>query len=266
MNFVVNAVPASADKLQIIAHRGASYDAPENTIEAIRLAWQQGADGVEADFYLSADGQVVCIHDKDTQRVAGAKFVVKDTAYEDLKKLDVGIWKDPRWRGTRIPTLGQVLDEVPDGKFMVIELKVGPDIIEPVVRIIKKSSVLPEQIRIISFHADTIAECKRQLPAVPAHWLTSYKQQEDGTWQPGFEDVIAMLKRSGADGFGSQAQLEQFDVEFIQRLAEAGYPEFHVWTVDDPAVAHYYQGLGARWITTNRPGWLRDHMNVNRGE
>src|SRR5829696_4703105 len=79
-----------ADAQIIVAHRGASHDAPENTLAAFNLAWEQGADGVEADFYLTSDGNIICSHDPDTQRTAGVKHVISETPFAVLRKLDVG--------------------------------------------------------------------------------------------------------------------------------------------------------------------------------
>src|SRR5210317_1799983 len=89
----------------LVAHRGASGDAPENTLPAFQLAWQQGADAIEGDFRLTSDGQIVCVHDGDTKRVANRTLTVKDTSLDELRQLDVGAWKGTRWEGTRIPTL-----------------------------------------------------------------------------------------------------------------------------------------------------------------
>ena len=74
----------------IVAHRGASSDAPENTLPAFRRAWELGADAIEGDFRLTKDGRIVCIHDKDTKRVADAKLVVSDATLAQLRTLDVG--------------------------------------------------------------------------------------------------------------------------------------------------------------------------------
>ncbi|MDP6721144.1 MAG: glycerophosphodiester phosphodiesterase family protein, partial [Pirellulaceae bacterium] len=93
----------------IVAHRGASYDAPENTLAAFRLAWRQGADGIEGDFYLTKDGQIVCIHDADTKRTAGVSRQVAKSTLAELRELDVGRWKDEEFAGERMPTLQQVL-------------------------------------------------------------------------------------------------------------------------------------------------------------
>src|SRR3954469_20934435 len=74
----------------IVGHRGASHDAPENTLAAFKLAWAQGADGIENDWYLTSDGKLICSHDADTERTAGVKHVIKDTPFDELRKLDVG--------------------------------------------------------------------------------------------------------------------------------------------------------------------------------
>lgn len=246
----------------IVAHRGASHDAPENTLAAFRLAWTQGADGIEGDFYLSSDGHVVCIHDDTTERTAGVKLEVAKTPLADLKKLDVGSWKDKRFASERIPTLQEVIDTVPDGKRIVIELKFGPEIVAPVLEILKASKLKPEQILVISFKEKTIAELERLKPEIETHWLTGYEPDDDvGPWTPTAASVAQTIGQTGADGIGSQARRRVFDKKFINTLKEAGVKEFHVWTVDDVADARFYQNLGAYGITTNRPGFIRAELN-----
>jgi glycerophosphoryl diester phosphodiesterase len=248
----------------ITAHRGASYDAPENTLAAFRLAWEQGADAFEGDFYLTSDGQIVCTHDKDAKRVSGSPLVIEKASAEELRALDVGSWKGETWKNERMPTLEEVLDVVGDGKIFV-EIKSGPEIVVPLLKQLRESDVPDERIVIICFNEKVIAECERLAPELKTHWLTGYKQQKDGTWTPSVEQVLASLKSSGADGFGTQAQTEHVDAAFINRLAEEGYHEFHVWTVDDAEVARFYQGLGAWGVTTNRPEWLREQLGIGRG-
>ena len=97
----------SAGAVDIVAHRGASADAPENTVPAFQLAWERGADRIEGDFFLTSDGVIVCFHDKTTKRLGGGNLKVSSTPYQQLRALDVGAWKDPKWKGTRIPTLGR---------------------------------------------------------------------------------------------------------------------------------------------------------------
>jgi glycerophosphoryl diester phosphodiesterase len=244
----------------IIAHRGASHDAPENTLAAFRLAWEQGADGIEGDFMLTADERIVCFHDVDTQRVAGERRVVKQSTFVELHSLDVGSWKGERWRGERIASLEQVLAIVPTGKKLVVELKDGPEIVEPLGVELARSTIATENILIISLVDETSAACRRQLPHEKQHWLSGYNRHESGGWRPTADEVIATIQRVGAAGFGSLALPEHFDGEFVGKLRAAGIDEFHVWTVDDPDVARFYDRLGAWGITTNRPSFIREQL------
>src|SRR6266536_3117553 len=116
-------------EIEIIAHRGASRDAPENTLAAVNLAWRQGADAAEVDVQFSRDGKLVVIHDPNTRRTAKRNKKVSDQTLAELRLLDVGRWKGDQWRGERIPTLEEVLETVPNGKRRVVELKAAPNAI-----------------------------------------------------------------------------------------------------------------------------------------
>lgn len=253
----------SAEAQLIIAHRGASRDAPENTLAAFREAWKQGADGIEADFYLSSDGKIVCFHDRDTQRIAGVKHAVKDTPFDVLRSLDVGAWKDERFRGEQMPTFDEVAALVPPGKKFFIELKTGPEIVAPLVEAIEASQLDRENTVIISFQADTIAECERLMPDIKTYWLTGYKRPEQGgPWKPSRAEVAEKLAESNADGLGTQGEMKVVDQAFLDALCDAGHCGFSVWTIDDAKVARFYRKLGAEAITTNRPGWLRKKLEA----
>src|SRR3954468_15147448 len=107
--------PAATAQL-IIGHRGASHDAPENTIASYKLAIEQGADGFEGDYWLNKDGRILDLHDADTKRVAGKNLSIIKAAFNDLRGLDIGSWKDSKWKDERIPTLEEALEAVPVGK------------------------------------------------------------------------------------------------------------------------------------------------------
>ena len=254
---------AAAEAQNIVAHRGASHEAPENTLAAFKLAFKEGADGVEGDFYLSSDGEIVCIHDKDTQRTAGVKHVVSETPLKVLRTLDVGSWKNAKYQGERMPTFAEVAKAIPAGKKFIIELKTGPEIVAPLKAALAKTALEDDQILIICFNEKTVAECKRLLPDLKCHWLTGYKQDEKtGKWKPSLAEVIATLERSHADGLGTQAEMKHVDAEFLESLCDEGHCEFHVWTVDKPKVARYYRDLKPWGITTNRPGFIRKQLNA----
>jgi glycerophosphoryl diester phosphodiesterase len=259
---LLNVAPATAAGPLIVAHRGASYDAPENTHASFKLGLDQGADALETDFWLTADGHVVCMHDKDTKRTTGGATVrlVSEATLAELQSLDVGSWKSPKFATERPPTLLSALSLLPDGKLFLLEIKCGPEIVPQFKRDLEASGKPLSQLRIISFNADVVAAVKQQIPGIKAYWLTSYKKDEaTGRKLPTHDEVLATLKRINADGLDTKADLDVLTPEFVKRLRDGGY-EFHAWTVDDPAVAKKLVDLGVDSITTNRPGWLREQL------
>ncbi len=247
----------------IVAHRGASQAAPENTIAAFRQAWREGADVIEGDFHLTRDGQIVCIHDANTKRTAGANLKVADSTFAELSQLDVGRWKQAAFAGEKIPTLQQVLATVPMGKRIFIEIKGGPEIVPVLRKELANTKLSPSQIAVIAFQPEVIKASKTQLPHIKAYWLAGYKRnaasRNRGAWEPGIESVLATLNRIKADGLDSQFDPDVLTAPFVKRLRDAGM-EVHCWTVDDPFVANRLRALGVDSITTNRPELIRAAM------
>lgn len=245
----------------IVGHRGASHDAPENTIAAFKEAWRQNADGVEGDFYITADQQIVCIHDKDTKRTAGKKLDVASSTVEELKKLEYGSWKGTQFKGEPIPTFAEVAACIPGDKTFVIELKAGPEIVPLLAEQLEQSNLTRAQCLIIAFDSAAVAKCKELLPDVRAHWLVGYKQdKESGQWTPSVDTVSKTLAECKADGLGTQGETSVVTEDFISELKKRGMKEFHVWTINDGADARYFQKLGAVGITTDRPAFIRDAL------
>lgn len=247
----------------IIAHRGASFDAPENTLAAFALAWQQQADGIEGDYCFTRDHQVVCIHDDNTRRTGGKDLSIAQATWEQLREVEVGSWKDKKYSGEPIPSITQVLDALPSGKWCVIELKTGPEIVPLVKAALYQSRVELDRILIIAFDQTTIAESKRQLPMVKAHWLVDYHFDAAAGWSPSASAIAQVVKQCKADGIGSQALRDVVTPTFVAQLRESGVGEFHLWTVDDPDDARYYCQLGAWGVTTNRPGLIRQSLAMS---
>jgi len=248
----------------IIAHRGASHEAPENTVAAFNLAWQQGADGVEGDFYLTKDREIVCIHDSTTQRTAGHDIPVAEATLAELRQLDAGSWKGPQWRGSGIPTIAEVLATVPEGKQIFIEIKCGTEIVPVLKKALAQSTLKTGQIVVISFHAEVIAETKRQIPELKTLWLTDFKEDKrTGVLSPSAEEILATLKKIGADGVDCQSHAI-VDQQFVETFRTA-QKEVHVWTVDDMATAERMLQLGVHSITSNRAGWLKQQLRGEKG-
>lgn len=256
----------TAEEPMIVAHRGASDRAPENTLAAFRLAWELGADAIEGDFFLTSDGHIVAMHDATTKRTAGVDWKVADSTLADLKTLDVGAWKGPEYQGERIPTLTEVLATVPPGKAIFIEIKCGPEIVPALKQVLGESSLQSDQTVVISFHESVIRTVKNEIPQIKAFWLTGYKQDElTGAWTPTLDTVLTALQRTAADGLDTQGQRAVVTRSFVEALRAAGH-EFHVWTIDDPEDARYFHELGVDSITTNRPDVIRAALAKGNGE
>ena len=243
----------------IVAHRGASASAPENTLASFRMGFAEGADRIEGDFRITADGRVVCIHDETTARTAGesGSLVVKDTEYSRLNALDVGSWKGPRFKDERIVSLEEVLAIVPPTGGVVIELKGPSSVARPAAEIVKASGIGPDRISFIAFDAETLAEVKRAAPDYPTWYLSGFKQdKQTGKWTPEVEELLATAKRINADGLDLKAMPEVIDETFVAAIRRAGLA-WHVWTVNDPSVARRMVELGVDSITTDIPGKMR---------
>lgn len=251
---------------ELVAHRGASHDAPENTLPAFELAWKQGADAIEGDFFLTSDGKIICTHDKTTERLTNGtdNRKVAECTFDELRQLDVGVWKGEQWKGVRMPSLEEVLATIPEGKKLLIEIKCGPEIVPALKAAVSDWDA--EQLRIISFNSEVIAACRKVLPDIKAYWLTGYGEEPKGSgeWRPTFDSVMKTLHETMANGLDSHAH-DIVDDKLVQKLRAADL-EFHVWTVDDPAVAARFTELGVDSITTNRPEWLRKQLTAQKSK
>jgi glycerophosphoryl diester phosphodiesterase len=255
-------VTSVAEAQFIVAHRGASYDAPENTLAAFRLAWERNADAIEGDFYLTADQQIICIHDKSTKRTGAnqPELSVAEATLAELRTVDVGSWKNARFADERIPTLEEVLATVPDGKQIFVEIKCGPEILPVLSKQLAASKLKPEQITLICFSDAVVTEARKTIPQYRVNWLTGYRQKtETSPWSPSIDDVLQTLTRTKATGLGSQGNLKVIDARFVDKIRQAGFG-FHVWTVNDPKAARTFRSLGAESITTDRPAFIREAL------
>ena len=259
-------IPNAFSKPLIIAHRGASGEAPENTMVAFKLAWELGADGIEGDFHLTRDGHIVAIHDKDTNKVTKGKnkLIVKKTSLKELQGLDVGSWKNEKYSKARIPTLEDVIDSLPEGKKFFIEIKCGTEIMKPLIKVIdlkvKERPNLKTNISFISFDKDVIKSCRTQWPDIEANYLESYKKIKGiSKWAPNENEVFRLLKLSLASGIGTQANKEVLNPKFIKRL-RLNQLSFHCWTINDVETARHFRDLGVDSITTDFPKRIREGL------
>lgn len=249
---------------ELIAHRGASHAAPENTLVAFRLAWHERADAAECDVHLARDGEVVVIHDEDTRRTTGVRGKVRECPLAELQTLDAGSWKARRFAGERIPSLREVLDTIPRGRRLFIEIKSGPETIAPLAADLRRSRVKPAQIAIIGFDLRVMRLAKRALPCAAVYWtLESHAARGGGrAWAFSPGEMIRLIHAAGLDGLDVDAA-GPIDAAFTAQLHAAGLKLF-VWTVNDARLAHRLAAAGVDGLTTDRPGWLRQKLSPRR--
>ena len=244
---------------EMIAHRGASLDAPENTLAAVELAWQQQADAVEIDIRLTRDGQIVVIHDSDTARTSNHRLSVAESTYAELKEVDVGCWKGPAYQGESIPRLEDILATLRGQARLFIEIKCGAEICVPLLDLLTAVPKLEAQLVLIGFDAPLLAQLKTSLPAAQALLCARRPQQASGHWSGSvIEQLIDEAKRLQFDGVDLDAA-GPIDRPAVDRL-HAAKLGCYFWTVDDLAQAVQLSQCGVDGLTTNRPGWLRSQL------
>lgn len=241
----------------IIAHRGASHDAPENTLAAARLGWEQGADALECDVHLARDGRLMVIHDADTKRTGGRRRAVATSTSDELQEIDVGAWKDARYAGEKIPTLDRLLAAVPPGKRIFIEVKEGPEAVPELVRCLARCTLQPAQVAVIAFDYNVVRAAKKALARCEVCWLLERQPADAGTT---LDDAIAACCTDELDGLDIDARWP-LDAHVVNRVHDAGL-KLYTWTVDHPGLAQILATAGIDGITTNRPGWLRAQLRM----
>lgn len=249
--------------VEIIAHRGSSFAAPENTLASVELAWQEQTDAVEIDVWLAADGRIAVSHDEKLDRTAGRPGKVSQMRLDELQQIDVGAWKGPAWAGQRIPSLEAVLATVPNGKRLFVEIKCGPEIVGAFVRAVKASGKQPVQVVVISFNLAVAKEVKEKLPELKVYWLRGASPRRDektGQWIDQPQDVLKTCREAKLDGLDLSYK-SQLTRQYIDQIHRLGL-KLYVWTVNSPDDARRLAELGVDGITTDRPGWLREQLQT----
>ncbi len=231
------------DDVVIMAHRGSSKAAPENTIAAVNKAIEDQADWVEIDVQETADGEVVVFHDSDFMKLAGVDLKIWDATVADLKDIDIGSRFAAEFKDERVPTLGQVLDRC-KGKIGVnIELKYyGHDqqLEQRVVEIVEAHG-MADSIITMSLKIDAVRKMKSIRP----------------DWKAGLLMSVAAgdLAKIDADFLAVNAD---FVGRSLVRSVHASGKELYVWTVNDATAMSAMIGRGVDGLITDRPAVARN--------
>ena len=241
-------VRPSGCTVEIVAHRGASIEAPENTRAAVELAWQLRADAVEIDVQLSRDGHLAVIHDESLKRTANVESLVGDLLMSDLQKVDVGAWKGNQWRGETLVELPDILATIPPGRRLFVELKsdgsseASQAIITALQRDLLNTAIAPESVVLISFYPALLRAARESLPQFEAFLVVQQEPvstEPTGTgsgsmsWQPSIKEIIDTAVRSGFHGV-DLSNTEALTREAITSIRQANLTSC-VWTVNSPA-------------------------------
>jgi glycerophosphoryl diester phosphodiesterase len=232
----------------IIAHRGDSVHAPENTLAAFNLAVQH-EEAVEFDVKLTIDGQVVVLHDQTVDRTTDGSGRVTQMRLAELKELDAGSWFSDQFRGEHIPTLDEVFTDLGEQLYMNIELAnyITPfdTLVSRVVELVKKHH-LESRILFSSFFARNLNQAQTLLPEVPCGLLT-------------LRGWMGMWGRT----FGWRGNYQTFHPYFtdvhsgmINRVHAQGR-RLNVWTVNGEADMRRMLGMGVDGLITDDPTTAR---------
>jgi glycerophosphoryl diester phosphodiesterase len=256
--FVFLLTAMSAQAVEIIAHRGFSARAPENTLAAFELGWKHQTDACELDVYLTADGKTAVIHDKDTKRTAGVMLDVAKSKQADLTVLDAGSWKGKEWANEKIPTLEQALATLPKGKQrFFIEVKCGAEIVPELKRILEPMKDRAAQLAIIAFKRDAAAESKKAMPWIKVYRLASGKTKDKKPTD--LTQLIADTKADQLDGLDLSMADFPWDKAMVKQIRDAGFG-LYVWTVNKPEDVQRFAKLGVDGITTDDPVMVREAL------
>jgi len=241
----------------IIAHRGASAVAPENTKASFILAWQLKAPAAECDIHLTSDNQIVVIHDRNTKRTGGIDANVNDMNYSEIALLDVGSFKDVKYTGQQIPLLADIVETMPADRKLLIEIKCGKDVLPYLEWIISKSGKR-SRIVVIGFNIDVVTEAKKLMPDIPAYWLVmTEKDKTTDKWILHGPELIAAAKERHLDGI--DVHWAGLSKKFVQKAHKAGL-KVYTWTVDDISVARKVKKMGVDGITSNKPDLIMKNI------
>jgi glycerophosphoryl diester phosphodiesterase len=262
VNSLAAASPTPAQKLitsprvLVIAHRGNSSVAPENTLPAFQSALDAKADLVELDYYHSADGALVVMHDKALDRTTNAekllgktKLPVADLPVAELKQLDAGAWFDAQFGGTRIPTLVEALDLIQSRSVTLIERKAGDA--PALIRLLEEKKLI-DQVVVQAFDWQFVVECRRLSPRLALGTLSG----KDAT-----PEELRAAAATGADLIvWDYKKIDREQIEQIHKLGKKAW----AYTIDDPQRAAQLIAAGIDGIITNKPAELLTLTNSAR--
>lgn len=233
----------------IVAHRGFSSMAPENTLVAMVKGCEVGADGCELDVHQTKDGHIVVMHDGDVKRTTDGEGKIAEMTLAEIKKLDAGSWKGAEYKGEPVPTLEEVLKRVKGmNGHVVVEIKA--DGIAARVLAAIKAQQMQDHVTIISFSEQAVKDVHALDAKMPVGFLYGSDKTPGETPMDKAKWLADKTRDMGAGMIDIAWNLAT--PELVGEFHRRGMKVW-VWTVDDPKEMEKYLGLGVDSITTNKP-------------
>lgn len=248
-----------------VAHRGASYLAPENTLAAYRIAISAGANGAECDVYKTSDDVLILSHDKSTKRTMGGQNNdITKLSFNEIRKLDAGSWKGKQFKNEKVPTFDEYLELLKDTKCSpVVEIKME-QIEKPVIDAIRKRGMIADTV-IIAFSERVVKEVRHVEPNICVAWLYGGNPKSKGTPEENAEQLTDFLLKKSRELDVNILDLSHsiLSQKLVSKLKESG---IHVWTwtVNDPERMKILLDWGVESITTDRPELLNEILKKRK--
>ncbi|MCS6863258.1 MAG: hypothetical protein NZT92_23370 [Abditibacteriales bacterium] len=233
----------------LIAHRGASGLAPENTLSAVLLALELGADAIEIDVRRTQDGAIVLMHDETLQRTAGVAQGVADLTLDEVRRADAGAWFGAEFAGERVPTLAEVLSVTKGKAVLAVEIK-PPDITEDVLSVIAQEKA-EEWVNVMSFHDTVVRRVREVAPHLPSGLIVDARPEEDAAQQ-----AIALVRRVARCGASVLSLSHPAVNPTLAREVRRRGVVLWTWTVDDLQRMQEVAACGVDGLITNVPHLL----------
>ncbi len=231
----------------IIAHRGASFYRPENTVSAFEYAFELGSDGIELDVQMSSDGEIVVYHDWTFAKITGKPDIVTKLSSSEIKRLDAGISFSEKYKGEKVPFLDEALSAVPCGKMVNIEIKkmAGDerDLEEKMIESVYRSG-MKDNVIVSSFNHHVIRKIERLDPEIRTALLFNSMMENPARYAEKFRC------------YSFHPQALYVNKEIIESLHDIGL-KVYPWVVDYPEFAERLFEMGADGIITNIPDLMK---------
>jgi len=238
----------------VIAHRGASSKAPENTLAAYNLAWKLNSDAIEIDIRKTKDAFFVCSHDNNLNRISSNQNSISSMLLSELTEVDVGSWKSEKYKNERMPLLSKALSTIPGEKKVFIEIKGALKEIDELISIVRKSKLKIKDCHFLSYIPANIKKIKKDFPKFKAtlNTIPAFYNYE-------IEKIKKLIESTNSDGISLHIDSNE-SIKLVKKLKKE--ENFVLaWTVNDSRFMRKLTKWQADGIITDYPQKLIKILN-----